>query len=407
MSRRLLLLLACAAAVLGAASAQAVASPGAYKILLAEVDPTGAKKLGAQLLSNPEVAGVDYVNTGNPEGSIPTAAQLAPYDLVVSIGDSNYVDVVSWGNSLADFVDQGGVVVQSAYDNWEDLKAFPQGRFSAGGYAPFIPGNNVNSVTTLGEFDAASPLMAGVTTLTSNGYNTAPALAPGASLVAKWNTGNNAIAYKGRVVSVTSYIGDDYGLDAWTGDYGRLVLNAARVLGRQQLNVSVSNPGGGTVASNPAGLTCGAVCSALFPASTIVTLTAKPKMGFAFAGFGGACVGRGCALNLAGGVTAVNASFVGFKPGKKAKLDKGQGKGTLSLTIGAPGKLVLSGKKVKKQTKSPRKAGKVKLPIVAKGKALATLRSTGKAKVKLRLAYTPTGGATTTTTKSVVLKLAG
>lgn len=399
MSRRFFVSLLCAVATLGVLAGQAVASPGAYKILLAEAFPEGAKKLAAQLATFPEVTTVDFANT---ELESPSAAQLAPYDAVVSIGDNSYFNEATWGNALADYIDGGGVVVQAAYDTWEN--AFPKGRFETGGYAPLIPGDNVNDNRTLGAFDAANPLMQGVAPLTSED-NTTNALAPGASLVASWTDGAPAIAQKGRVVAVTANIGDHYP-EVWTGNYGRLVLNAVRTLGRQLLTVAVSNSAGGTITSSTGGLACGAVCSALFPGPTAVTLTAKPKKGFAFAGYAGACAGKTCDLKLASGAISVSANFVGFKLGKKVKLDKARGNGTLTVTLGASGELVLNGKKVKKQTRSPKRAGKVKLPVVAKGKALAQLRETGKARVKLKLAYTPTGGAKSTLTKSVLLKLA-
>jgi hypothetical protein len=186
--------------LLGLLAGHASASPGAYKVLLAEAHSELPKKLGAQLTAFPDVAAVDLVST---EIETPTAATLAGYDIVVSIGDSSYLDNVAWGNSLADYVDSGGVVVQAGYDSWENEESFPAGRFASGGYAPFIPGGAVNDTTSLGAFDGSNPLMQGVTNLTT-GNNTNPTLAPGATLVAQWVTGNPAIAQKGRVVSITA-----------------------------------------------------------------------------------------------------------------------------------------------------------------------------------------------------------
>jgi hypothetical protein len=47
------------------------------------------------------------------------------------------------------------------------------------------------------------------------------------------------------------------------------------------------------------------------------------------------------------------------------------------------------------------------LVIKPKGKAKARLRSTRRSKLKLKVAYTPTGGATLRKTKSLTLRLAG
>lgn len=53
------------------------------------------------------------------------------------------------------------------------------------------------------------------------------------------------------------------------------------------LSVSLGKPG--TVVSNPAGINCGNVCAAAFPANTVVTLTATPLPGTTFTGWSGAC----------------------------------------------------------------------------------------------------------------------
>jgi hypothetical protein len=76
---------------------------------------------------------------------------------------------------------------------------------------------------TLGTFDAGSPLMAGVSSLSSE-CNTAATLAPGATRVAQWNNGQEAVALKGRAVAVNASI-DDNGCAA-SGDYARLTANA-------------------------------------------------------------------------------------------------------------------------------------------------------------------------------------
>jgi uncharacterized repeat protein (TIGR01451 family) len=75
--------------------------------------------------------------------------------------------------------------------------------------------------------------------------------------------------------------------------------------------LSVSNTGGGTVTSNPAGINCGASCSANFTLGSAVVLTATPAAGMTFTGWGGACSGTGtCAFTMAA-AKSVTASFVG------------------------------------------------------------------------------------------------
>ena len=411
---RIVLALLAAVTALCLVTAQAQAAPGAYRVLIAEVEGVGAKRLQAQVAAFPDVVKVDLFATREPT---PSDAELAAYDVVVSLGDIAY-DQQAWGDALADYVDGGGVVVQGAYDTWEG--GTPTGRWETGGYAPLIPGDNVNKATTLGVFDASSPLMQNVApgSLTTGAYNTENAPAAGAAVVAYWADGRPAVAGKGRVVAITAALGDTYdapGEPAWTGNYGQIVVNAARAFvpaptpvppqpGPQPLTVVNSNPSGGTVTSTAGGISCGSICATNLPHGAQVGLAAVASKGFAFTGFGGACVGTACALTM-DGPKSVTANFVAFGFGKKVKRNKKKGTAVLKVNAGGPGALVVSGKKIKKRSKTAAAAGNVKLPIVPKGKALKSLRRTGKAKVQIQLFYAPTGGTASTLTRKVQLRL--
>jgi Divergent InlB B-repeat domain len=385
-------------------TAQAQAAPGSYKVLLAEVYEVGAKRLQAQVASFPDVAKVDLVDTGEVT---PTAAELRAYDVVVSIGDSNYLDQEAWGNALADYVGTGGIVIQSAYDTWNGGGA-PTGRWESGGYPALIPGDNVNNATTLGAFDNANPLMQGVApgSLTTEEYNTENEPSSGATVIARWADGRPAIAVKGRAIGISSFIGDDYdapGEPAWTGNYGQIIVNAARALTPQPLSVVNANAAGGTVTSTVGGISCGSACAAAFTYGAQVGLAATANKGFAFAGYAGACAGTTCALTM-DGPKAVTANFIPFNNGK-VKRNKKKGTATLTVNVGAPGQVLVSSKKTKERSKSANAAGNVKLPIIPKGKALKALKKKGKAKVQVKVAYTPTGGVTSILTRKIQLKL--
>jgi hypothetical protein len=69
---------------------------------------------------------------------------------------------------------------------------------------------------------------------------------------------------------------------------------------RRTLSVSVN--AGGTVTSSPVGITCtsqsDAGCTARFPRTTVVSLSAVPDPGYSFSGWSGACVGLTCSVAM-------------------------------------------------------------------------------------------------------------
>lgn len=84
-------------------------------------------------------------------------------------------------------------------------------------------------------------------------------------------------------------------------------------------------------------------------------------------------------------------------------LNKARGTATLKLDLPGPGKLTVSGKGVKKISRSVKKEGKLNLSIVPTASTSAKLEDTGKAKVKLSIKFTPKGGKPTTHTKRIEL----
>jgi hypothetical protein len=308
MRRRLVLavtLLASVLVLLGSAAASE-AAPGALKILftanqMSSISPA----LISAIRGEPGVATVDTFDTST---ATPSAATLATYDLVVSTGDSCYADNVAWGNELAAYLDAGGALIQFAYDNWNHPCAVPAGTFASGGYAPFVPGPNQNTSTTLGTIlQPNNPLLTGVSTLSTTD-NTTDALAPGATLLALWADGRNAIATKGRVESVTTAL--DSGGYSPDSTIAQLVVNAGNVLGRHALSVSKTGTGSGTVSSTDGNINCGSTCSFTYSSGTTVTLNATPASGSTFAGWsGGGCSGTGSCTVTMSSNQSVTATF--------------------------------------------------------------------------------------------------
>jgi hypothetical protein len=93
------------------------------------------------------------------------------------------------------------------------------------------------------------------------------------------------------------------------------------------LSVTVRAAGGrGVVRSNPAGIDCGATCSAQFERGTTVTLTAAPLRGSRFLGWSGACTGHGPCAVVMDGAKSVAAAF-------------GPSRFVLSLSVKGPGRV--------------------------------------------------------------------
>jgi uncharacterized repeat protein (TIGR01451 family) len=89
------------------------------------------------------------------------------------------------------------------------------------------------------------------------------------------------------------------------------------------LTVTPAGSGTGTVTSNPAGINCGATCTANFNSGTAVTLTAAAGTGSTFTGWsGGGCTGTGtCVVTLAANTT-VTATFTGAAAGPALSIAK-------------------------------------------------------------------------------------
>jgi hypothetical protein len=207
----------------------AAASPGPYQVLFVNgIGPGGCSGDNGVQNQMATLPGVVKVDGFDASVGTPTVAQLAPYDEAVVHADcDSFDDPETLGNNLADYVDHGGVVVQYAFTMQNSGSFTPGGRWQSGGYSPFLLGDNADNDVTLGEHDTSSPLMAGVNTLTSTGCNVDSGLAPGATRLAQWNNGMEAIATKGQVLGVTSSIDEsDCG---WSGDYAQLTWNALKL----------------------------------------------------------------------------------------------------------------------------------------------------------------------------------
>ncbi len=73
--------------------------------------------------------------------------------------------------------------------------------------------------------------------------------------------------------------------------------------------LNISKVGAGTISSAPAGINCGATCSATFNQGSSVVLTATPAAGSSFTGWSGACTGTGTCTVAMDAIKNVTATF--------------------------------------------------------------------------------------------------
>lgn len=137
-----------------------------------------------------------------------------------------------------------------------------------------------------------------------------------------------------------------------TMDQARSVT-ATFTLEKRTLTVGKSGSGSGAVTSSPAGIDCGALCSAEYDYGTSVTLTATAAGGSTFAGWSGDCSGTGtCVLSMTANHSAT-ATFNLVPPpeppaqtcqGKAATIVGTNGPDNLKGTKGADVFVTLDGK---------------------------------------------------------------
>ncbi|MBI5000149.1 MAG: hypothetical protein HZB92_01275 [Euryarchaeota archaeon] len=199
-----------------------VASP--VNVLIAMADDGDGEPLRSIVAGFPEVANVDVFDA---RYGTPTLATLMQYRFVFTWDDYEYDNQDAMGNVLADYIDMGGLVVESQFD-WYDYDYVLGGRFLSGGYSPFIT-DDIGSHydwATIGWYDPSHPIMAGIIYIEEY-FRDYVSVRPGAQLVASWDDGEEFVAVKGRVVSVNLYPGYYY---EFSGDVPQLYNNIVKFL---------------------------------------------------------------------------------------------------------------------------------------------------------------------------------
>ncbi|MEA2469788.1 MAG: hypothetical protein QOE38_787 [Thermoleophilaceae bacterium] len=157
------------------------------------------------------------------------------------------------------------------------------------------------------------------------------------------------------------------------------------------LSVSKAGAGGGSVTSSPAGIDCGATCSASYDDQTSVTLTAAPDSGSQFDGWSGDCTGTGgCTVTMsaARSVTATFSKIVAppsltSKATLKGSTFTATAAGVVTLPVGNPNGLAAQGDVT--LTTLSLVGIKHKKKIVKIGHATFTVLANGVTRVKVHL----------------------
>ncbi|MDW8478934.1 MAG: hypothetical protein RML12_02530 [Xanthomonadales bacterium] len=127
--------------------------------------------------------------------------------------------------------------------------------------------------------------------------------------------------------------GSNVTIDPNTGNVLASVASGAscpQLAGNAPLTVTKTGSGAGTVTSSPPGISCGATCSAQFPAGSSVTLTASAAAGSSFAGWSGDCTGTGACTVVMSAARSVTATFDAAPTYQLTVTKAGTGTGTVS-----------------------------------------------------------------------------
>ena len=116
-------------------AAETPAPGGPTVVLVAADDDAALEGVRCRLQNEGLFTRVDTISAAS--SATPTVASLLQYDAVLTWSDSPYGDSTSLGNALADYIDQGGGVVQAAFISFPAAGSNLDGRWRDGGYRPF------------------------------------------------------------------------------------------------------------------------------------------------------------------------------------------------------------------------------------------------------------------------------
>ncbi len=190
-------------------------------LVAADYDSVYGSPIQQLLQAYGDLGAVDYFDA---QYGTPTLEELEAYNVVVTWSNYQYSDPNGIGNVLADYVDNGGKVINLMFaigtHGWQ-----MGGRFMSENYTAFN-GTSISGINAcLGDYDPTHPIMDGVTNVCDVYRVSGTYLTPGSTAVANWSDGLIFVAAKddGTVVSIGGYVGYAY---QWTGQMADVLHNA-------------------------------------------------------------------------------------------------------------------------------------------------------------------------------------
>lgn len=196
-----------------------------------------------------------------------------------------------------------------SYDKLNRLTSVTYANGDSKTYSYDAAGNVANVVTV----NVSNPppvcnLAANPASITSGGSSTLTATCNGSPTAYVW-TGGTCAGTTAVSCTVTPTATTPYTVAGTNLGGTGAPASASVTVTPLSFSLTVTPTGSGTVTSNPAGINCGATCSASFTSGSSVTLSAAPAPGSMFTSWGGACTGAASCVVSMSAARNVTAAF--------------------------------------------------------------------------------------------------
>jgi hypothetical protein len=245
---------------------------------------------------------------------------ISGYTVKDTVANLSFVIPAGTVLGAGDYVVIGRTLTQAAFEGQWGVTLGPNVHYFTGSSQVTNGFPQINATARKYQVaDAAAVVVDGptaaLTTYQMTNQRTSPAAAAG--VVASWVTADRATATPGTGVTpastgklvITEFADSKPAPATFDSEFIELFLDTSSSP-QQTLGVTKSGAGTGNVVSVPAGISCGVTCTASFPPTPDVTLTATADPGSAFTGWSGeGCSGTGTCVVTMSQARSVEAGF--------------------------------------------------------------------------------------------------